>query len=68
VKRCARVIPIPLPVHHRIATRAGDSTDLTPWGFDRDLRLHLFGCEQIGEQREANAGPMARAFIVDGVS
>jgi hypothetical protein len=43
---------------------AGDSADLAPWGFDRDLRLQLFGCDQIGEQREANSGPLdAHQFV-----
>jgi hypothetical protein len=37
---------------------AGDRADVAPWGFDRDLQPQLFGCDQIGEQREADAGPL----------
>jgi hypothetical protein len=47
----------------------GDSADLTPSDFDRDLWPQLFGCDQIGEQREADAGALGvNQFVEQGKS
>ena len=46
---------------------AGDCADLAPWGFDRDLRPQPFCGDQIGEQREADAGALdAHQFVEQG--
>src|SRR5689334_7821196 len=44
---------------------AGDRADLAPWGFDRDLRPQLFCRDQIGEQREADAGALDTHQLVE---
>jgi hypothetical protein len=51
-------------VQHRLAGKLAidkpsrDRADLAPWSFDRDLRPQLFGCDQIGKEGEADAGPL----------
>src|SRR5215469_8523251 len=46
---------------------ASDRADLIPWLFDRDLRSQLFRGDEIGEQREADAGPLdAHQFVKQG--
>src|ERR1700682_3769871 len=45
----------------------GDYGDIAPCGFDRDLRPQLLRCDQIGEQRETDAGPLdAHQFVEQG--
>ena len=46
---------------------AGDCADLAPWRLDRDLRPQLLCGDQIGEQSEADTGPLdAHQFVEQG--
>jgi hypothetical protein len=72
-RRGFRVVPPSTDVQDRLAGElpidkpAGDRADLAPWGLDRNLRSQLFCGDQIGEQREADAGTLdAHQFVEQG--